>query len=206
MGVEEKQETSAFFFHYISRRADSDQEMSVSDANLIKEQREEAVQALNDGAAIRVASKLADLGDQIDARYQSQMEEIIELTGSPETAYTTFLYVVENLFNWDENGRAMINLGRIAALMAYCYQLCKTYIMREMASTSLIVNFMGLVAGWLFKFLLKAKFYDWLRSQGGWGQLVLSATHGVGRYGASVLVIGGVALFALLAYSYWRRK
>ena len=33
------------------------------------------------------------------------MEEIIELTGSPETAYTTFLYVVENLFNWDENGR-----------------------------------------------------------------------------------------------------
>lgn len=43
-------------------------------------------------------------GDQIDARYQRQMEEIIELTGNPETAYTTFLYVVENLFNWDGNG------------------------------------------------------------------------------------------------------
>lgn len=63
VGVEEKQETSAFFFHYISRRADSDQDMSVSDANLIKEQREQAVQALNDGAAIKVASKLADLGE-----------------------------------------------------------------------------------------------------------------------------------------------
>ena len=33
------------------------------------------------------------------------MEEIIELTGSPETAYSTFLYVVENLFNWDGSGR-----------------------------------------------------------------------------------------------------
>lgn len=50
------------------------------------------------------------IGDQIDARYQSQMEEIIELTGSPETAYTTFLYVVENLFNWDENGRGESSL------------------------------------------------------------------------------------------------
>lgn len=46
----------------------------------------------------------AFLGDQIDARYQQHMEEIIELTGSPETAYTTFLYVVENLFSWNENG------------------------------------------------------------------------------------------------------
>ncbi len=62
----------------------------------------------------------------------------------------------------------MINLGRIAALMAYCYRLCKTYITREMASSSLIVSFMGLVSGWLFKFFIKARFYEWLRNQGGW--------------------------------------
>lgn len=51
------------------------------------------------------------LGDQIDARYQQQMEEIIELTGSPETAYSTFLYVVENLFNWDGSGTGKIISG-----------------------------------------------------------------------------------------------
>ena len=62
----------------------------------------------------------------------------------------------------------MINLGRIAVLMAYCYQLCKTYILKKVATGSLIVTFMGLVAGWLFKFLLKARFYEWLQSQGGW--------------------------------------
>lgn len=58
-------------------------------------------------------------------------------------------------------------MGRIAALMAYCYNLCKTYIMK-MTTGRLIVSFMGLVSGWLFKFLLKAKFYEWLQSQGGW--------------------------------------
>ena len=33
------------------------------------------------------------------------MNKIIELTGSPESAYSTFLYVVQNMFSWDENGR-----------------------------------------------------------------------------------------------------
>lgn len=62
----------------------------------------------------------------------------------------------------------MINLGRIAALMAYCYQLCKTYIIKKVATGGLIITFMGMVSGWLFKFLLKARFYEWLQSQGGW--------------------------------------
>ncbi len=60
--VEEKQETSAFFFQYISRRAESDQEVKVSDAKIIREQREQAVLAVSDEAAVKVASKLADLG------------------------------------------------------------------------------------------------------------------------------------------------
>ena len=44
-------------------------------------------------------------GDEIDAHFQREMNEIIELTGSPESAYSTFLYVVENMFTWDESGR-----------------------------------------------------------------------------------------------------
>ena len=48
------------------------------------------------------------VGDEIDANYQQDMNEIIELTGSPESAYTTFLYVVENMFTWDENGQGKV--------------------------------------------------------------------------------------------------
>lgn len=39
------------------------------------------------------------------------MNEIIELTGSPESAYSTFLYVVENMFTWDENGRGKLGVS-----------------------------------------------------------------------------------------------
>lgn len=62
----------------------------------------------------------------------------------------------------------MISIGRIAALMAYCYRLCKTFIRRKVDTGGLISSFMGLVSGWLFKFLVKARFYEWLHSQGGW--------------------------------------
>lgn len=62
---------------------------------------------------------------------------------------------------------ATINVGRIAALLAYCYHLCKKYIQQNYAAGGLI-SFLMMVGGWLFKFLLKAKFYEWLEKQGGW--------------------------------------
>ena len=62
---------------------------------------------------------------------------------------------------------AQINIGRIAALLGYCYSLCMTYISKNMAAGSLL-SFIAMVAGWLFKFLIKAKFYEWLERQGGW--------------------------------------
>ena len=63
---------------------------------------------------------------------------------------------------------AKINVGRIAALMAYCYHLVKVFIMEKVASSGVIFSFMCLVAGWLFKVFIKAKFYQWLQNQGGW--------------------------------------
>lgn len=63
--VEEKRETSAFFFQYIARRAESDQDLSVGDADIIEQQKEEAVKAVSDAAATKVASKLADLGKSL---------------------------------------------------------------------------------------------------------------------------------------------
>lgn len=61
--VEEKKQTSAFFFEYVSRRADCDQDLSVNEAGIIQQQKEQAVEAVNDEGAIKVASRLADLGE-----------------------------------------------------------------------------------------------------------------------------------------------
>ena len=63
--------------------------------------------------------------------------------------------------------QATINLGRIAALLAYCYRLCRTYINTYFGSGSLL-TFMAMIAGWLFKVFLKARVYEWLEKQGGW--------------------------------------
>ena len=63
---------------------------------------------------------------------------------------------------------ARINIGRIAALLAYCYHLCRTYISNHLASSYGLLSFLAMVSGWLFQFLIKAKFYEWLAKQGGW--------------------------------------
>lgn len=41
------------------------------------------------------------LGDEIDAHYEEEIKEIIELSGTPETAFAIFSDVVKNLFEWD---------------------------------------------------------------------------------------------------------
>jgi len=71
---------------------------------------------------------------------------------------------------------ARINVGRIAALLAYCYRLCKTYIEKHL-SVGGLMGFVMMVAGWLFRFLLKAKFYEWLDKQGGWVSVPVGCTH-----------------------------
>ena len=62
---------------------------------------------------------------------------------------------------------ANITVGRLGALLAYAYHLCKHYIKMN-AKVNLVVTFLGIITTWLFKFLIKAKFYEWLESMGGW--------------------------------------
>lgn len=58
----DERETSAFFFQYVYRRAVKDQELRASDTDVIGRQKEQAVQAVDDETAVKVASTLADLG------------------------------------------------------------------------------------------------------------------------------------------------
>lgn len=64
-GSEEGRETRAFFFEYLSRRAKNDSELRDSDAQIIHQERQEAVQVVvgSSDAAAEVAARLADLGE-----------------------------------------------------------------------------------------------------------------------------------------------
>jgi hypothetical protein len=42
-------------------------------------------------------------GDEIDAAYQEEIQEVVEMTGSPESAFRIFNDVVKNVFEWDES-------------------------------------------------------------------------------------------------------
>ena len=50
------------------------------------------------------------IGDQIDSQYEEEMKEIVELAGSPETAFSIFSDVVKKLFEWDsqEGGKTIL--------------------------------------------------------------------------------------------------
>ena len=43
-------------------------------------------------------------GDEIDYQYQQEMQEIIELSGSPEVGFRMFSDVVKNLFELNDQG------------------------------------------------------------------------------------------------------
>lgn len=51
-----------------------------------------------------VGIRLAELGDQIDAMYGDELDDIVKLAGSPDEAFSSFNAVIRNVFDWDENG------------------------------------------------------------------------------------------------------
>lgn len=59
-----------------------------------------------------VGRKLADLGDEIDALYQDQFEDIMELYDDPQEAFHSFSQVLQNVFNWED--------GELRKLVSVC--------------------------------------------------------------------------------------
>ena len=55
-------------------------------------------------SAQMVGRRLAELGDQIDSMYGDQFNDIMELYEQPEQAFSSFMAVVKNVFEWDEYG------------------------------------------------------------------------------------------------------
>ena len=49
-----------------------------------------------------VGRRLADLGDEIDAMYNDQFEDIVDLYDNPQQAFSSFSMVLQNIINWEE--------------------------------------------------------------------------------------------------------
>lgn len=58
-------------------------------------------------------------GDEIDSQYQEELDEIVQLTGSPEKAFSMFYDIVKNLFEWDENGggKYIVHVSTVTSLV-----------------------------------------------------------------------------------------
>ena len=103
----EEEETKKILYEYIFSRANRDLKLSKEETESFEEAkhniREEIASDLPQDCA-NVARRLADLGDQIDAMYSDELEDIVQLYENPEEAFTSFSTVVKNVFEWDDNG------------------------------------------------------------------------------------------------------
>ena len=50
------------------------------------------------------------IGDEIDSQYHDEMEEIVQMSGTPQEALSSFNDVVKNLFQWDEHGMGVLGV------------------------------------------------------------------------------------------------
>jgi hypothetical protein len=168
---ENLRDTKDAFYQYVFAKASRDRQLSRNEVDTLREVKvelETCEETHTSGEAAEMGRRLAEIGDEVDALYHDEMTEIVQMTGSPDRAYEVFVDVVKNLFDWDESThRANITVGRLGALLAYAYHLCKHYI-KTNAKVNLVVTFLGIITTWLFRFLIKAKFYEWLQSMGGW--------------------------------------
>ncbi|KAL5475631.1 hypothetical protein EMCRGX_G025473 [Ephydatia muelleri] len=206
--LESEEETKNVLYSYMCTKATEDKALEREQVQtLVRSVEQQAVHTAltsSSSMASEVGRRLAEFGDQVDGQFYQEMEEIVELTGTPEKAFAIFSDVVKNLFEWDENGLPKINVGRIAALLGYCYHLCRKFLQQK-AGAFTLVSFLGMVGTWLVKFLIQARFYDWLKQKGGWGQLLMSpVTSGITRVqnalGIHTFLFMGVASLAIWGY------
>jgi hypothetical protein len=219
LSEEEKEETKQALYEYVFWRAQGDEQLSRDETESFRE----AHYRSNDGCtntvsadgascnnAQMVGRKLAELGDQIDAMYGDEFEDIMQLYDEPEQAFSSFVAVIKNVFEWDDNGIPKINVGRIAAVLGYCYHLCKKYVSQCLNSYKLL-GFLATLSGFLIRFFIQSKFYDWLNRNGGWGQILQSSATGlVNRlgitFGPRTFFIIGITCLAISVFQYARAK
>ena len=80
------------------------------------------------------------IGDEIDAQYEEEIKEIIELSGTPETAFSIFSDVVKNLFEWDSQDG-----GKTFTHAFTCMHVCLSLMSTSRLQLAIYVIFCALV-------------------------------------------------------------
>lgn len=218
---EEQRDTMAALFGFIDEKARSDMDLreeeetslrlrQVSDSDTASGQKQKQAEL--------VGKRIRAIGDEFMAQFLSEpgMKDLVEASmedtdgnPSPQSTYDHFCAVVKNVFECDVNGIAKkITLGRIAGVFAYCYYLCRTFVQRHALQG--VAAFLGTLAGFLIRCLLRARFYEWLQSMGGWNQL-LALTGRVSLPGLQVstdtlLLVGAAVLLGVWLYNRFTRN
>ena len=106
----------------------------------------------------RIGRRLGEVGDEIDARYKDQFQEMIEqLNLTPSTAYDTFASVARKLF------RSGINWGRIVSLLCFGYEIALTVLRRGFSG-----SFLRKIVTFVVEFIFQERIARWIARHGGW--------------------------------------
>ena len=111
-----------------------------------------------DSNIARIGRRLGDIGDEIDARYKDQFQDMIEqLNLTSSTAYDTFASLARKLF------RSGINWGGIVALLCFGYEIAKFVICRGFSG-----SFLRKIVTFVVDFIFRERIARWIARHGGW--------------------------------------
>ncbi|PAA63999.1 hypothetical protein BOX15_Mlig030621g1 [Macrostomum lignano] len=140
-----------------------------------------------------IGRRLAEIGDEIQQRYQPEFDEMIKsLDGQltdPASSFDTFRRVARRLFH-----DGSINWGRIVALFCFGYRIAVEKIRRGVS------GFLRNVVQWIFRFLVQERIARWIADHGGWR----SVTHMAIQTLDMPLLMGLCALAASLCFVAYR--
>lgn len=138
-----------------------------------------------------VGQILVGIAEEIDHAHgnNSSIQRLMEWIGTPRLAFRAFQSVAKRLFSWDSSGAQVgkpgMNLStslidkchrflvkvtwhRIAALLGFCYNLCRQFLLTVDNNQRAMKAFFTAVVGYLARFLYEGQLLNWIRSQGGW--------------------------------------
>ncbi|XP_011661300.1 bcl-2 homologous antagonist/killer [Strongylocentrotus purpuratus] len=139
----------------------------------------------------RVGRRLAQIGDQIDAQYEGEFRQMIQMLHiTPSTAYQAFAGVARRLFIKG------INWGRISALLMFGYRIARDVM------TS-VGDFFHKIVGDLVRFIISERIATWIAQQGGW---ISALNFRIENPGVGFIAIAGLSALAIVCAVVWSRS
>jgi hypothetical protein len=214
-----RKQTEIMFFEYVDSYSQHDHELTCEQVSMLHNSascciRNTQRNPQQEEIALKLANILRNYGDEFQSKLDNdtQLQEVSLQAistdgGNPDPSFITshLMTVVRAVFDIDENGVAHnINIGRIASVFYYCYSLCKKFLKTVFANHSLI-EFLVSLTGFLIATFIKVRFFDWLNSHGGWGQIMAKMfSDNVPAWTNNALLAGGVFLLTLWGYRWYR--